>query len=260
MVRRIGVMKVWMAICVLAGACAVEFVSCMTTAGSITLEIHPEWAPNAAQHFLTLVDAEFYTDIALYRSIRSFLVQFGISDKAEHKKWHTQYISDDKNLRIPFKRGMVSFAANKHNDKSTQLFIAYEDLPFLGEDPWVAPFAIVVDGLEALDAFSTTYGDGPPFGQGPDQLLVQRYGNEYLKESYPEVDYIHWCDRVWAEGVTDIKDVFLREDLHHATASNIPAHCLVITFLVMCSAVSAAMYMLRNSVLRRCVHDDNVKV
>lgn len=159
---------------------------------------------------------------------------------------------DDPNLHIPFRRGMVSFAAHKPNSRSTQLFIAYSDLPFLGQDPWETPFAVVIDGFETLDSLTTKYGDGPPFGQGPDQLLIHKFGNTYLAESYPDLDYIHWCDRVWAEGVANVQAVFSPDHFRPAARDSIPAHCLVITLLVICSALSAAMYVLRRSV--SCPH------
>jgi cyclophilin family peptidyl-prolyl cis-trans isomerase len=248
-----GLLQAWLLLSVAAGATGVTFVSCMTTKGPFTMEVHPEWAPNAAERFLKLVDAGFYTDIALFRSIRSFLVQFGISDKPEQKKWHTQQIPDDPNLHIPFRRGMVSFAAHRPNARTTQLFIAYSDLPFLGQDPWETPFAVLIDGFDTLDSLTTSYGDGPPFGQGPDQLLIHKFGNKYLAESYPDLDYIHWCDRVWADGVANIQSVFSADHFRPAAPDSIPAaHCLVITLLVICSAVSIAMYVLRRSV--SCPH------
>src|SRR3546814_4367588 len=48
-------------------------------------------------------------------------------------------------------RGMVSFAGAGQDSRSTQIFIAYSDLPFLGKAAWETPFAVLVDGYEVLD-------------------------------------------------------------------------------------------------------------
>lgn len=116
------------------------FVRCETTKGPLTIEVSPEWAPIGATRFLDLVYDGFYTDIALFRSVDKFLTQFGISDKAEKQHWHTASIPDDTNLNFGIQKYDIAFAGSGPNSRSTQLFIAYEDLDFLGHEPWETPF------------------------------------------------------------------------------------------------------------------------
>ena len=43
----------------------VSVVECATTKGTIKIEVHPAWAPLGAARFLELVQAAFFTDVAL---------------------------------------------------------------------------------------------------------------------------------------------------------------------------------------------------
>lgn len=125
----------------------------------------------------------------------------GISDKAQYKHWHNQQILDDPNLHKGIKRGYLSFAGGGANTRSTQLFIAFEDLDFLGNEPWETPFGKVTEGYDTLDALYKGYGDIPPFGKGPDQQKIHNRGNAYLRENFPLVDYILSCEVTGSEVV-----------------------------------------------------------
>jgi peptidyl-prolyl cis-trans isomerase A (cyclophilin A) len=115
-------------------------VVCQTTKGPIKIEVYSEWAPLGAQRFLELVKDNFYTNIALFRCVERFLVQFGISEDPTKKHWHRADIPDDPNLNLGIKKHYVSYAGGGPNTRSTQLFIAFEDLDFLGHEPWETPF------------------------------------------------------------------------------------------------------------------------
>ena len=118
-------------------------VECETSKGPILIEIHQDWAPLGADRFLTLVRVGYFTDIAFFRSVEGFLTQFGISDRADMKHWQSATFPDDPNLRLGIKKNYLSFAGGGPNTRSTQLFIAFEDLDFLGNEPWETPFGIV---------------------------------------------------------------------------------------------------------------------
>lgn len=147
-------------------------VGCTTTKGPITIEVHPSWSPLGAERFLQLVRDRFYTDIALFRCVKRFLVQFGISDKPDKKHWHRKEIPDDPNLHLGIKKHYISFAGGGPNTRSTQLFIAFEDLDFLGKEPWETPFGKVIAGGDTLDKLYKGYGDIPPFGNGPGKISI----------------------------------------------------------------------------------------
>jgi peptidyl-prolyl cis-trans isomerase A (cyclophilin A) len=133
----------------------------------------------------------------------------GISDQQQHQHWMTKTIKDDPNLRKGIHKNYLSFAGSGPNSRSTQLFIAFEHLDFLGNEPWETPFGVVRASSQAtLDNLYKGYGDIPPFGQGPDQQQIIRYGNSYLREQFPLVDYIQSCrlagsdDQIEDGGVT----------------------------------------------------------
>jgi cyclophilin family peptidyl-prolyl cis-trans isomerase len=113
-----------------------------------------------AARFIELVNQGFYSNIPLFRAIESFLTQFGISEDPEFEHWHNDEIEDDPNLGLGIKKYYMSFAGSGRNSRATQVFIAAEDLDFLGKDPWETPFGEVIEGFEAVAEFYTGYGDG----------------------------------------------------------------------------------------------------
>jgi cyclophilin family peptidyl-prolyl cis-trans isomerase len=168
-------------------------VHCTTTKGDLSIEIYRDWAPLGADRFIELVRDGFFQEIGLFRCVKRFLTQFGISDKPQYKHWHYKDIPDDPNLHKGIHKNYLSFAGGGPNTRSTQLFIAFEDLDFLGKEPWETPFGKVVDGQATLDNLYKEYGDIPPFGKGPDQQKIHNKGNAYLRENFPDLDYILSC-------------------------------------------------------------------
>jgi len=79
------------------------------------------------------------------------------------------------------------------NTRSTQLFISYEYLDFLGKEPWEIPFGRVVEGHDVVGSLYKGYGDIPPFGDGPDQQAIFSQGNGYVRRNFPHVDFIQHC-------------------------------------------------------------------
>ena len=53
-----------------------------------------------------------------------------------------------------------------------------------------APFGEVIEGMDAVDAIYTGYGEGPPRGDGPYAAMAQARGNEYLDAEFPELTQI----------------------------------------------------------------------
>lgn len=173
------------------------YVQCKSTKGSFVIEVIEEWSPLGARRFLDLVQDGFFTDIGLYRCVKGFLTQFGISDKPQLKHWHDDNIQDDPNLHLGIKKYYVSYAGGGPNTRSTQIFIAFEDLDFLGKEPWETPFGRVIEGMDVIDNLNTDYGEIYPFSEnGPDQQEIYRQGNQYLRDNFPELDYIQSCEFV----------------------------------------------------------------
>jgi peptidyl-prolyl cis-trans isomerase A (cyclophilin A) len=214
-------------------------VQCRTTKGDIILSIYPEWAPKGAQRFLDLVNDNFFTgflffnssshsdnlDIALYRCVPNFLTQFGISDNPEKKHWHNEEILDDPKNK-PILKHYISYAGGGPNTRSTQLFIAFEDLDFLGKSPWEVPFGEVTSGGDVVDSWYTGYGDMPPWGKGPDQGKLHNRGNQYIRSEYPLIDFILDCSVLEEEKdiIPIVKEMMIPEVHSKTDESSHPVH------------------------------------
>ena len=172
-------------------------VSFETTKGTFIVEVHPEWAPIGAYHFLELVSKDFYNDVAFFRAIEDFMCQFGISGDPEmSKKFADETIMDDPVVESN-KRGFVTFAkTGAPNSRSTQLFINFKDNTFLDRSGF-APFAMVKgNGMEIVDKINTEYGE-PSVSQG----AIKRLGNAALKDALPNLDYLKKASIVAVNGV-----------------------------------------------------------
>ncbi len=160
-----------------------------TTKGDFTLEVTRAWAPLGADRFYNLVKSGFFTDVAFFRVIEGFMVQFGIhGDPAVAAAWRPARIQDDP-VKESNKPGYISYAMAGPNTRTTQLFINYGDNARL-DGMGFAPFGKVVEGMDVVNSIYSGYGEGAPSGMGPDQGMVQTKGNTYLKADFPKMDYI----------------------------------------------------------------------
>ena len=92
-------------------------------------------------------------------------------------------------LRQSNKRGFITFATAGPNTRTTQVFINFGDNGRLDRQGF-APFGQVMSGMNVVDALYSGYGEGAPYGQGPDQGRVQSEGNAYLNKEFAQMDYI----------------------------------------------------------------------
>lgn len=161
-----------------------------TSKGDFTIEVHREWSPNGADRFYNLVSAGFYDDVRFFRVISGFMAQFGINGDPEVAAiWRQHRIQDDPVMQSNT-RGFVSYAATgMPNTRTTQVFINFKDNSFLDPQRF-SPFGQVVEGMEVVDQLHAGYGEAAPSGQGPSQQDLQNRGNAYLKESFPDLDYV----------------------------------------------------------------------
>ena len=160
-----------------------------TTKGKFTIEVTRSLAPNGADRFYNLIKSGYFTDIAFFRVVPGFMVQFGISgDPAISAKWRAANIPDDS-VKASNTRGTITFATAGPSTRTTQLFINYGNNTFL-DGQGFSPFGKVISGMDIIDKINGEYGDGPPGGNGPNQGEVQMEGNAYLKKDFPNLDYI----------------------------------------------------------------------
>lgn len=160
-----------------------------TTKGAFTIEVTRAQSPNGADRFYNLVKSGYFQDVAFFRVIPGFMGQFGIhGDPKVSAAWRGARIQDDP-VKSSNKRGAISFAMAGPNTRTTQFFINLVDNSNL-DSMGFSPFGKVVEGMEIVDKINGEYGEGAPRGRGPNQGLIQDKGNEYLKASFPNLDYI----------------------------------------------------------------------
>ena len=159
-----------------------------TTKGDILIDVHKDWAPRGAQQFWELVTSGYYTDIAFFRVIEGFIAQAGIHGNPDtNKKWREKKIADDP-VKQGNAKGTVTFAMAGPGTRTTQFFVNFKDNHQL-DNMGFAAFGKVRD-LKVVEALHAGYGEGAPRGKGPSQMLMQTKGNDYLKSSFPQLDYI----------------------------------------------------------------------
>lgn len=161
-----------------------------TTKGDFVIEVHRDWAPLGADRFYNLVKMGFYNETRFFRVVEGFMVQFGIHGRGDvNAKWQNATIADDP-VKESNKRGYVTFAMRGlGGTRTTQIFINFVDNARLDQMGF-APFGQVVEGMDVVDKFYNGYGEGAPRGQGPDQGRMQAQGNDYLKQSFPSLDWV----------------------------------------------------------------------
>jgi len=160
-----------------------------TTKGDFTIEVTRAWAPLGADRFYNLVKIGYFTNVAFFRVISGFMVQFGIhGDPAVSAKWREANIKDDEPAQSNLK-GYVTYAMAGPDTRTTQFFINYGDNSRL-DGMGFAPFGKVTEGMQVVESIYSGYGEGAPDGMGPDQGRAQMQGNAYFQNDFPKMDYI----------------------------------------------------------------------
>jgi peptidyl-prolyl cis-trans isomerase A (cyclophilin A) len=160
-----------------------------TTRGKFTIEVTRSLSPNGADRFYNLVRSGYFKDVAFFRVVPGFMCQFGIhGDPNVSAKWRAAAIADDP-VKGSNTRGTITFATAGPNTRTTQLFINFGNNINL-DGMGFSSFGKVTEGMDVVDKINGEYGDGPPYGSGPNQGRVQGEGNAYLKKDFPNLDYI----------------------------------------------------------------------
>ena len=154
-----------------------------TTKGALVLEVHPEWAPIGAAHFVELVESGFYDGAPWFRVISQFVAQCGISaDPAKNVEWGEQRIKDDPVVQGN-KPGMVAYGkTGEPHSRSTHIYINFADNSRL-DGMGFACFAQVVEGMDVAHKLAAVeYND--QWG------LAQEGGMADFRKQFPNADYI----------------------------------------------------------------------
>ncbi len=165
-----------------------EFTAVFTTTkGEFEITAHREWSPLGADRFYNLVKIGYFQDIAFFRAVEGFMVQFGIhGDPAVNDVWKNANIKDDGKAIVSNEVGRVTFAkTGAPNSRSVQFFVNYKHNGFL-DNQGFTPFAEVTKGMEVLNSLHKGYGEQASSAQGK----IQSEGNAFLKKNFPKLDYI----------------------------------------------------------------------
>jgi peptidyl-prolyl cis-trans isomerase A (cyclophilin A) len=159
-----------------------------TTKGRFDVMAHSNWAPVGVDRFYDLVHRRYYDDVIVFRVVKGFVAQFGISgDPAINAAWRNRRIADDR-TRQSNTRGRVSFASGGPNTRTVQLFINFGDNHRLDSTATggYPPIGEVISGMEVVDSLNNEYGGAP----SNNQSRIERQGNAYLRDAYPNLDAI----------------------------------------------------------------------
>lgn len=157
--------------------------------GSTTIEVMDAWAPLGAARFLELVDQKFWSDVGVFRCVKNFVIQTGISgNPGIAAKWENRTIPDDPVVASNVAR-TLAFATAGPDTRTTQIFVNLGNNSRL-DHMGFAPFARIVDGWDTISAVNFQYAELP------DQDSITAYGNAYLMKNFPLLTYILRAVRV----------------------------------------------------------------
>ena len=189
----------------------VVLVCCQTTKGVWNIAVHKTWAPIGAENFLNMVTSGFFSSkVGLFRSLKGFLIQFGLAGEPAVQKKFEETMLKGKHGNLPddpqwlpagppgreingvrrFQKGYFAYAGAGKNSRGTQLIVAFEDNLYLGGgSPWEVPWGQLVGdaSFETLKKIYTGYGEAPSQGK------IRNRGNQYLEAEYPLLDFINEC-------------------------------------------------------------------
>ena len=169
-------------------------VNCKTTKGPFQFTFEKDWAPVGYQRAYELFVHHYFDGQYFYRVLPDLLVQFGQPQQPEKNKHLTDWdgwkkpIKDDPLERVPFKKGIVSFAGSGPDTRTGHMFITYAEKSHLGKAVHESPIGYVSDGFDVVETFHS-YGDMENWNPGgPSQLKIKDLGDEVsvLEQSSPQ--------------------------------------------------------------------------
>ncbi len=157
----------------------------ITSFGDFTMSFQREDAPKGIDRFYSLVKANYFEDILVFRALQGFMFQFGIhGDTAVNEKWKDLKIDDDPLANLSNQKGTIGFASAGPNTRSNQFFINLADNSRL--DAEFTPLGKIIEGDAVLDRVNTQYGEN---SRGF-RKKFEECGNRCALEEYPNLDRI----------------------------------------------------------------------
>ena len=162
-----------------------------TTKGNFDIVARRAWSPKGVDRLYQLIKNKYYDDVAIFRVVPNFVAQFGIhNDTLINKSWRKNGI-DDEPVLAKNDVMSISFARGGVKTRSNQIFINLKNNHRLDELAYsgVTGFPViakVIAGKENVLKFYDGYGDK----LGRKQDSINKFGNKFLREKFPKVDYI----------------------------------------------------------------------
>jgi peptidyl-prolyl cis-trans isomerase A (cyclophilin A) len=180
--------------------------------GDIVLEVHPEWQPIGAAHFIELIKAGFYDGAPWFRVIDGFMAQTGIAaDPNQNTEWSARTIVDE-DLVMGCERGFVAFGKSSlPNSRSTHFFINFADNRRFLDPQGFAAFAVVVEGMDVADELQRIPDEELAETGLSQPSLAQPGGMRAFGKAFPDADYIVRAVLLDDYGTADAEDVVAAE-------------------------------------------------
>ena len=150
----------------------------MENGGEFIIELLPEYAPETAANFESLVKEGFYDGVIFHRVIDDFMAQggdpTGTGMGGSGKNIKGEFIQNGfAQNTLSHTRGVVSMARSMNpNSASSQFFICYADCTFL--DGQYAGFGRVIEGMETVDAFLEVERRGPEGSTPVEEIKIKK--------------------------------------------------------------------------------------
>ena len=161
-----------------------------TTQGNFDIEAKRVWSPKGVDRLYQLIKYGYYDDVVIYRVVHNFVAQFGIhNDSIINSSWREGI--EDEPVILKNDAMTISFARGAVKTRSNQIFINLKDNNRLDTADYsgVVGFpavAKITAGKDNVLKFYDGYGDK----LGTQQGKINKFGNAFLREKYPKVDYI----------------------------------------------------------------------
>jgi len=167
-----------------------------TTKGDFVVLVHRDWSPLGADRFYNLVRSRYFTNVAFFRNVPNFIVQFGMApDPKVGAVWQTATIKDDPaKPGVHNTKGTLVFATAGPNTRANQFFVNTNDNTRSLDSQGFTPFGEVTEGMDIVLGLYAGYGERP------DQGRILNEGAAYLDKNFPNLDKIKTATIVPAAG------------------------------------------------------------
>lgn len=162
-----------------------------TTKGNFTVEVYRNWSPLGADRFYQLIRSGYYNNTIIFRVVKDYLVQFGVSeDKQKNIFWQGKNLKDEP-VVASNTDSTLCFSRGAPNTRKTSVFInlrnnlTYDTLTAAGVKGFV-PFAKIISGMDIVRQFFSDYGNDTM--KAADTIYFK--GNAWMQKRFPGLDMI----------------------------------------------------------------------